>query len=164
MTSKNKIQSVYIESSVISYLTSKPSNDLFVLAKQHMTVLWWDRVLPHLNAYVSEYVLEEILKGDKEASKKRANASKDFPVLNRSGSIDKLAQEYLKAAQLPKEARLDAQHIASATIFALNYLVTWNCAHIANAFIRKKIEKVNLSVGLETPVICTPEELWEIPK
>jgi len=91
MKLKMKIPIVYIETSVISYFTSKPYNDLFVLAKQHMTVIWWERVLPKLDAYISEHVLEEILKGDKQASIKRAEASAKFRVLDRNIEIDRLA-------------------------------------------------------------------------
>jgi predicted nucleic acid-binding protein len=159
---QEKIQTVYVESSVISYFASRPSNDLFVLAKQHMTVMWWERVLPRLDAYISEYVLEEILKGDQGAAKKRGEVSRGFQILGKRPEIERLSKQYLEKAGLPKEAKLDALHIATATVYSLNYLVTWNCTHIANAFIRKKIEIQNKLAGFENPVICTPEELCEI--
>lgn len=153
---------VYIETSVISYYAGNPSRDLIILAHQHLTTMWWEKALPKVELYISEFVRTEIIKGDQTASKKRLEACKLFSVLATSPELESLAEDYFRKLQLPAAAKLDAYHIACATIYQLDYLLTWNCAHIANATLKKQIEKINESFGFETPVICTPEELLEV--
>ncbi|HLB58472.1 MAG TPA: type II toxin-antitoxin system VapC family toxin [Bdellovibrionota bacterium] len=153
---------VYIETSVISYFAAKPSADLLSLAKQHLTTMWWERTLPKVNAHISPFVLEELKAGDQEAANERMQVCKMFPVLDETPEITPLSRAYLVEMKLPERAEADAFHIACATVYQMNFLLTWNCSHIANAFVRRKIEDINLRKGYETPVICTPEELLEI--
>jgi hypothetical protein len=153
---------VYIETSIISYYAGNPSRDLIILAHQHLTTMWWEKALPNVEPYISEFVRAEIIKGDQTASKKRLEASKLFPVLGTSPELESLAEDYFIKLKIPEAAKLDAYHIACATIFQLDYLLTWNCTHIANATLKRQIEKINESFGFETPVICTPEELLEV--
>jgi len=153
---------VYLETSVISYLAARPSRDLLVLAKQHITTMWWDKTLPKVQAYVSAFVMEEIQRGDSNAAAERMRFCESIPLLDKTEEIESLADSYLSVVGIPDRAKLDAYHIACATIYQMDFLLTWNCTHIANAFIRRKIEKINADQGFETPVICTPEELLEV--
>jgi hypothetical protein len=158
----SKKPKVYIETSVISYYAGNPSRDLIILAHQHLTTMWWEKALPKVAPYISEFVRAEIVKGDRSASKRRLETCASFPVLATSAELETLAEEYFKKLGIPESAKVDAYHIACATIFRLDYLLTWNCTHIANAVMKKQIEKINESFGFETPVICTPEELLEV--
>ena len=154
---------VYLETSVISYHTGRASTDLIVRAKQHMTVMWWDQVLPKVEAFISDFVIEEINKGDAAIAAMRLELVSNLKALPRDRvGLGKLVDLYLKKGSLPEKARFDAFHIACATIFEMDYLLTWNCSHIANAFVRRAIERVNADSGYDTPVICTPEELMEV--
>ncbi|MBI5102360.1 MAG: type II toxin-antitoxin system VapC family toxin [Nitrospirae bacterium] len=152
-------ETIYLETSVISYYTAKPSRDIIVLAHQEITREWWDRALRKYDAVISEIVIEEARAGDIEAAKKRLAILKRFEHLDLNPTVDKMAQIYMDKLKLPMKASRDAVHLAVASVHSVDYLVTWNCAHIANGEIIKKLIKVNTSYGIRTPVICTPEEL-----
>ena len=72
-----------------------------------------------------------------------------------------LAEELIIKGAIPEKAELDAYHIAVATVNGIDYLLTWNCSHIANAVMRPKVEAICRFCGYEPPVICTPQELME---
>ncbi len=153
---------VYIETSVISYLTARPSRDLVVAAHQQLTTDWWDLALPQLDGFISPIVLEEIAKGDPQAAQKRLNVAGAFDVLELVPSIKELADLYFAAIELPEKARADAYHLAMAVWHGMDYLVTWNCVHIAGARVKRVVELVSRKQNLQTPIICTPEELMEV--
>jgi hypothetical protein len=155
---------VYIETSVISYYTNKISRDLKIAADQILTRDWWEIVLPKLEPYISEYVLLEIGQGNSIEATIRKQAVKGFESISETQSVVQLAENYLKRLPIPKKAKLDAYHLAAATIFGMDFLVSWNCKHIANAFMIKPIQKINDGLGLPTPVICVPTELMEVLK
>jgi hypothetical protein len=155
-------QSVYIESTVISYLTAKPSRDLIVAAHQQLTREWWDTSLPMLDAFISQFVINEISVGDPEASKARLKASSLFPLLKMGTEIADLAERYFKAIHIPAKARIDAYHLAMATWHGMDYMASWNCTHIVSGRVRTIVEQVNADNDLATPMICTPEELMEV--
>jgi len=152
-------ETIYLETSVISYYTAKPSRDIIVLAHQEITRAWWDRALRKYDAVISEIVIEEARAGDIEAAKKRLAILKKFEHLDLNPMVDKMSQVYVDKLKLPMKAFRDAVHLAVASVHSVDYLVTWNCAHIANGEIIKKLMKINTSYGIITPVICTPEEL-----
>lgn len=152
-------ETIYLETSVISYYTAKPSRDIIVLAHQEITREWWDRALRKYDAVISEIVIEEARAGDIEAAKKRLAILKRFEHLELNPMVDKMSQVYVDKLKLPRKAFRDAVHLAVASVHSVDYLVTWNCAHIANGEIIKKLMKINTSYGIRTPVICTPEEL-----
>jgi hypothetical protein len=106
-------------------------------------------------------VTKEISEGDGKLAETRMRAAYSFRLLHESELVENLAIEYLQETKIPPKAKFDALHIACATIYRIDYLVTWNCAHINNGFVRKIIEKINDLKDLKTPVICTPEELME---
>jgi predicted nucleic acid-binding protein len=155
-------QSVYIESTVISYLTSKPSRDLIVAAHQQITREWWDIALPKLDSFISQFVINEIADGDPVAAKARLQASSHFPQLKMNQEIADLANRYFKAIHIPEKAKTDAFHLATATWHGMDYLVSWNCTHIASGRVRNIVEHINAENDLATPTICTPEELMEV--
>jgi len=154
--------SIYIESSVISYFTARLSKNLIVAAHQQITQEWWDNSLQYFNPFVSPVVIDEISKGDKEAARLRLGKIKNLPLLKVTSDIKKLSENYFSSLQIPQKAEADAYHLAIACWYKIDFLVTWNCTHLANGFIIKQLENINLELGVKTPVICTPEELMEV--
>lgn len=154
--------SVYIETTVVSYLTARPSRDLIVASHQQITHDWWTRVLPSCEPFVSPIVLEEISKGDAEQSRLRVEKLAGFSVLQVTDDVRTLAEIYFKEIDIPEKARADAYHLASAAWHGMDYLISWNCTHITSGRVRAIIEKVNAHQGIRSPIICTPEELMEV--
>jgi hypothetical protein len=150
--------SVYVETSVISYLTALSSRDLLLAAHQQVTREWWSG-RDRFDLLVSEAVLEEIARGDAVAAARRVAAIDGIPVLSATVAAQNLARGFLEAAAMPSKAAIDAAHVAMAATHGVDFLVTWNCTHIANAAVREKIEAVCRAAGFRPPVICTPLEL-----
>lgn len=153
---------VYVETSVVSYLTARTSRDLVVAAHQQLTAEWWEQALPKLEAFVSPVVLEEIGRGDPGAAESRLEAVSAFGVLEVSADVRDLAEHYFAAIDLPERARADAYHLALAVWHGMDYLVTWNCTHIAGGKVKLIVQVANARRGISSPMICTPEELMEI--
>jgi hypothetical protein len=151
---------VYIETSVLSYLTALPSRDFVRAVHQQITIEWWAR-REKFELFVSEAVLAEIRKGDSAAAARRIAAAEGLQILSATVEAQALAGALLRAAVMPQKAAVDAAHVAIAAVHGLDFLMTWNCAHIANAMMRPKIEAVCRAAGIVPPVICTPEELQE---
>ena len=154
--------SVYIESTVVSYLTGRPSRDIIISAHQQITREWWDVALPKLDPFMSQFVISEIAMGDTEASRARLKIASHFPLLDLVPDVTALAGRYFKAIHIPEKARTDAFHLAMATWHGIDFMVSWNCTHIASGRVRNIVEQVNESLDLTTPTICTPEELMEV--
>lgn len=152
--------SIYIESSIPSYLTAKPSRDLVKAARQQITQEWWERK-NNFELFISEVVIQEISQGNQEAAQRRLDTVGSFPVLTLEEDALAFARKLITAHLLPDKALLDALHIAVAAYNGMDYLLTWNCKHIANAVMRPKIEQMCRSMDLVPPVICTPDELLE---
>jgi predicted nucleic acid-binding protein len=152
---------LYIETSVISYYTSRPSRDLIAAGHQQITQQWWFHQLSWYEPYISEVVHEEISRGDAAAVELRLSVVQGFARLVVTPEVTRLAREYYAALDLPDKARLDALHLALAVQHGMDYLVSWNFAHIVGARPRGIIQKINYRMQVETPVICTPEELIE---
>ncbi|MCI5120135.1 MAG: PIN domain-containing protein [Candidatus Electrothrix sp. AUS4] len=152
---------VYIETSVISYLTAKPSNDLRAMANQSATMDWWETQRQNYSVFVSELVISEAGKGHPEAAQRRLAAIADLPLLQISPEVRVLAQAFIQHHALPPKAEADAYHVAIAIVNGAEYLLTWNCTHIANAHTRPKIESTCRKLGYEPSIICTPLELTE---
>ncbi|MFL5538093.1 MAG: type II toxin-antitoxin system VapC family toxin [Longimicrobiaceae bacterium] len=153
---------VYVETSVISYLAANPSGDLITRAHQEATRRWWARGA-RWNLIVSSAVWIEAMKGDHATALKRMGLLAALPAVTADSRTRDLAAELLARGALPQQARVDADHVAIATVNAMDYLVTWNLKHIGNAVIRKRLEGICRSCGYEPPVICTPEALLEAP-
>jgi hypothetical protein len=150
---------LYLETTIPSYLVSRPSRDLVVAGRQEITRLWWERRKADFRLVVSQVVLDEAAEGDREAAFKRLAMLKSVPLLAVTEAVVSLAEDLLKSKALPRKAARDAAHIAVSTIHGVNYLLTWNCAHLANAETFSGVEAVCFSAGYKCPVICTPDEL-----
>ena len=130
-------------------------------ANQEATRKWWDESRAKFELFISQLVIGEISNGDPEAVKRRIAVVEDLPELALTDKAEALAAKLLLGAALPQKAKADALHIAIATVHGMDYLLTWNCTHIANAIMRPKIESICRAAGYEPPVICTPPELGE---
>ena len=150
---------LYIETSVISYLVARPSKDLLMAAHQQVTQDWWNQRRAQFDVYVSSLVIQEASQGDAQAAASRLNTLQDIPLLELRNEARDLAEQFIRYKALPKKANEDSLHIAIATIYGLDYLLTWNCKHIANAEIQKRIAKISVEQGYDMPIICTPLEL-----
>ena len=153
--------SVYIETSVISYLIARPSNDVRVAAAQVATIDWWETRKPGFDTYVSELVVAEAERGDPSAASQRLEAIRDLGRLEVTSAVRGLARALLEEGAVPKSSEVDAYHIATAAANGMDYLLTWNCTHIANATRRGSIERTCQRHGYVPPIICTPVELME---
>ncbi len=151
--------SLYIETTVPSYYVSRDSRDVVVLAHQQITRLWWETRLVDFDAYVSPVVLLEARGGDPEQAQKRIEILAQFPILEANEATERLAARYMKELRLPASAIRDAAHLAFASVYEMDFLVTWNCAHIANGENVRSLTRFNTATGITTPIICTPEEL-----
>jgi predicted nucleic acid-binding protein len=152
---------VYLETTIISYLTAWRSPQLIVAAHQESTRDWWDDERHLFDLYISEAVVQEALLGDPSAAQKRLEVLRDLTELQITDEARRLAKELVEKTPIPRTARVDALHIATATVHGMDYLLTWNCRHIANAVMRKSLTAICEAAGYEIPVICTPLELIE---
>jgi predicted nucleic acid-binding protein len=151
---------VYIETTVISYLTARPSRDLVRAAQQQITREWWDQ-RGRYELFVSELVLAEASVGDATAAADRLGATEGLAVLRISLQADALAEALVSKLAIPPSALRDAVHVAVCAANGLEYLLTWNCRHLANLHQRAKIEQVCREAGFVPPIIGTPNELLE---
>jgi predicted nucleic acid-binding protein len=152
---------LYIETSVISYLTARPSRDVIALGHQQLTREWWERAAHEFDFYASRLVVAEAQFGDPTAAAARLALLEPITLLAETAESRVLARKLLAAGGLPPKAASDALHIAIATVHGMDYLVTWNCKHIANARMLRFVAEKCRGAGFEVPVICTPEELAE---
>lgn len=151
---------VYLETSVISFLTARPSRDVVKLAKQELTRVWWDKNRSNYDFYVSEPVVDEIQRGDAQAAQQRLDIVANLPRLSVNKEVEALQERFFTTKILPDKAKADALHIAIAVVHGMAYLATWNCTHINNATLRHKIANVVACAGYTEVVMATPEELW----
>lgn len=149
---------MYIETSVISYLAARRSRNIVIAAHQQVTRQWW-RSRSSYRLFVSQIVRDEAAVGDPTARAGRLRALRGVPALAVTDEATQLAGELVRRGALPKKATVDAFHIGIAAAHQIEYLLTWNCKHIANATMRGTIDAICRSAGLTPPIICTPEEL-----
>ena len=152
---------VYLETTVIGYLAMRVSGMLRVAANQQTTREWWDTRRQGFELFVSRFVLDECGDGDPVAAEERMVYLEAIPVLQTPDDVNVLAESLVAGVPLPETAVIDALHIAVAAVNGVDYLLTWNCKHIANPSLRPRIERVCREMGYEPPVICTPQELLE---
>ena len=152
-------ETVYIETSILGYLTARSTKDLILAANIEITRDWWEFRRNAFILYTSEAVLDEVAQGDAEIAAQRLEILRDFPLLALNQAVQDLAAQFLARSSLPPKARVDAIHIAAATIHGMDYLLTWNCKHIANAQIQGKLAEISLDFGYVLPILCMPNEL-----
>lgn len=151
---------VYIESSVISYLASRPSRDIIVAGRQAITLDWWESQRHRFELRISILVEEEIGKGDAEAAAKRLALVAGIPSLASSDEAVRVAERLLERGAVPAGSEEDALHIGIAAAQGADFLLTWNFKHINNAETKSAIVAVIASFGYVCPQLCSPEELW----
>ncbi len=152
---------VYLETTVVSYLTAWRSRELVMAANQEATREWWDDRRRNFDLFVSQAVVQEAVAGDADAAGRRLDALKRIAELEITDAVRDLAKALMAGVPFPEKAQIDALHIAVATVHGMDYLLTWNCHHIANARLRHQIESVCEANGYAAPIICTPLELLE---
>jgi hypothetical protein len=153
------MESVYLETTFISYLVARPSRDVIVVGHQQTTQEWWANRRSEFACLVSQVVLDEASVGDPAEVQKRLAIIGGLPTLAITDDANALTQAIMAAGILPPQAVRDAAHVAVAAIHAVDYLLTWNCRHLANAQIARRIAVVCEKLGRNMPIICTPEEL-----
>lgn len=151
---------VYLETTIPSFLTSRPSNDLILAGQQQLTLRWWSSRRRHYGLFISALVLAEAGKGDSSAARKRLAAIEGLPMLEIDPETIALADAILAVGLIPQQASADAGHIAVAARHGIDYLLTWNCKHIANAEIIRRLDQVIRDRGFRPPTVCTPTELF----
>lgn len=153
---------VYIETSVVSYLTAKPSRDIMIAGHQEATRELWTILSTKFEPYISALVYQESSKGDPEKSQMRLSAIAKFSMLDIDDEARFLAEKIITKKGIPKEYPEDALHIAVAAVNGIEVIITWNFAHLNNPFTRKKVRKIVETEGYICPEICSPEELLEV--
>ncbi|MDE0457552.1 MAG: type II toxin-antitoxin system VapC family toxin [Chromatiales bacterium] len=154
-----KKPSIYIETSVVSYLVAEPSINIVTAARQALTRQWWNERRQDYDLYISEFVVSEAASGGPLMANRRLAALAGLTEIELTEPATDLARMLVEEGPLPARAALDALHIAIAVAGGMEYLLTWNFKHLANATIRNQIERKCRSGGFEPPIICTPEEL-----
>ena len=152
---------VYIETSIVSYLRQRPSGQVVAAARQILTRRWWDDERRNYELVTSQYVIDEAADGDPHLAQERLDSLDDIPLLQLGPDIDAVAGEIMSRAILPPKAQVDALHIATAAHHRIDYLLTWNCTHIANARILPRIQRVLVDMNCWVPIICTPAEMLD---
>jgi hypothetical protein len=154
---------VYIETSIVSYLAAWPSKDPLRQAHQIATKRWWTTRADAFSLCTSQIVIEEARAGDADAASERLTVLRGLALIELGPDVLDLADRLIAGHALPEKARVDAAHVAAAASNGVEYLMTWNCKHLANAVLRDKIEEVCTVQGFRAPLICTPLELLEEP-
>jgi hypothetical protein len=152
---------LYIETSIVSYLRQRPSTQIVTAARQVLTHQWWNHERSSYELVTSQYVIDEASDGDANLAKERLESLDGIPLLPAEPDVEIIANEIIGRAILPAKAVFDALHIAIVAHHRIEYLLTWNCRHIANAKILPRIHGVLNDLSVPIPIICTPEEMVE---
>jgi hypothetical protein len=156
-----KVRSVYVETTVVSYFTARPSRDVIVAARQESTRELWPRLISEFDSYISVLVREEASKGDDVQASLRKQAIEPFTTLDTDAAANTLALKIVEGHGIPEEYPEDALHIAVAAVNGMDVLVTWNFAHLNNPFTRMIVRQIVEDAGYQCPEICSPDELIE---
>ena len=152
-------KTVYIETSVVSYLTARPTGDLLAAAWQKITVDWWDMQRNRFDLYTSDVTVEEAGRGNPEAAALRLKALSGIPILPITEVVVEVSRALIQGGALPAKALNDALHIAVSAVHGIDYLLTWNYRHLDNAETKPLIRSVCATHDYNSPEICTPQEL-----
>jgi len=155
------METVYLETTFISYLVALPSRDLIVAAHQKITSDWWMNERNKYTCCVSQFVIDEASVGDSVEIQKRLVIIDNIHALEVTEEVEHLAKTILTSGVIPQKTPNDAAHIAVAAVHKVDFLLTWNCKHLANAHILKRIRILCEKQNYPMPYVCTPEELME---
>lgn len=161
MTNVDNKESVYLETTIPSYLTARPPTNLIAAGEYAVTQQWWKTRSARYHLYISEAVVEEASRGDPNAAQRRLELISNLDELSIDEQVISLTTTILETGLIPQKAAADAVHIAVAARHGVDYLLTWNCKHIANAEIIRRISYVISQEGYFVPIVCTPRELLE---
>lgn len=155
--------SVYLETTIISYLVGWLSRDsLLVASNQELTREWWEKRRRNFELFASTAVVDEARRGEAKLADERLQFLSEVELLDVTSEVRSLGAELIRAARIPSKAEIDALHIAVAALNGMTYLLSWNCAHIVNAVTLPRVYDVCRRNGYEPPFVCTPQELMEI--
>jgi hypothetical protein len=155
------IPRLYLETTIPSYLVARRSQDLRLAADQETTREWWEQRRHHFDLFVSDLVLREARRGDAQFAAARLEKLRDIAILSAAPAAEQLAERLLRDGIIPAIAADDATHLGYAAAHNMDFLLTWNCRHINNRTLERRIERACLACGLTCPVICAPTELME---
>lgn len=158
------LPTAYLETTIPSYLAARPSRDLVVAAHQQVVHEWWRTACKRFDLFISEAVLDEIRAGDSEVVEKRLAIVEGIPILGINEEVRFLLRTYDRGLGLRGRARADLPHFAFAVAYEMDFLITWNCSHIANGTIIRRLLHLNERLQRPTPLIVTPEEVLESPE
>jgi predicted nucleic acid-binding protein len=153
---------VYIETSIVSYLTARPSSDLLAAAWQKVTVDWWGTQRHRFDLFISDIVIEEAGRGGSEAADRRLEALSGIQLLAINEEVVSLSEMLVQKGAAPRKAIGDSLHIAAAAVHGIDYLLTWNYRHIDNAEAKPVIRRICLESNYGYPEICTPQQLMGV--
>lgn len=153
---------VYIETSIVSYLTARPSNNLVAAAWKKETVDWWETQRKRFALFISQVVIEEARRGDASAASRRLAALDGIEILHLDKRCVELSKALINEGGMPKKALDDALHVAVAAVHGMDFLLTWNCRHIENAETKPKIRKIIERHGYQCPEVATPTGLMGV--
>jgi len=151
---------IYIETTIPSYLTANPSRDIFQLARQGITRQWWETKRQDYDLVTSNFTIIECKRGDPVAAQRRIDCIKGIPLLQITGDIYELSNNYLELLSIPDDSKTDTLHLAICVISQIDYLLTWNCKHLG-AITMQKIQTYNERRGLYVPILTTPEAFFD---
>jgi predicted nucleic acid-binding protein len=154
---------VYVETTIFSVLLARPTNNLIEAARQQTTRIWWQNDADKFDLFTSEAVRLEALIGDAEMARQRVEYIRSIPFLAVTPEAEQLAQRILSRRWLPEKAKVDALHLAIATVHGTEFLATWNFKHLANVFISRQITKHLVELGYNPPFVCSPQQLSGAP-
>ena len=153
------MSTVYIETTIVGHIAGRVHPDPSVADRQQVTRDWWRDHAPAYDVFISQLVIDECSDGDPSAAAERLEVVKSLDLLQSTNEVDDLADALIAEKAVPASEPRDAFHIAIAAVNGVDYLLTWNYKHIANATLRSRIEHVCRDAGFEPPIICTPDEL-----
>jgi len=155
------METVYIETSIFSYLTAKPSRNIIAVARQQLTIEWWEDHRHNYELFTSNAVIAEASQGDNNSAKARLESLRGISILEITLDCQNIAEKIMSDTPMPAKAQDDALHAAISSYHKMDYLLTWNCRHLANAHLIPKLKSAVEAIGYHFPQICTPEELME---
>ena len=152
------MDTVYIETSIVSHATAWLSKDPLSAILQRQAKQWWDQERTNYRLVTSQFVIDEASDGDAEAARLRLEMLDGIPLLLHTEQVEEIAEELIRRSLMPEKAKLDALHVASAAVGGVHYLLTQNCKHIANAHVLPRVYDFLEDLGLPRLLICTPAE------
>ena len=152
--------SLYLETTILSYLAARTSDRMIIAGKQALTHEFWERERSDFDLFVSDYVYEECEKGDPDVAKRRLTLLNGISILKKTPDVEPLADLYMKLLSIPSKSKIDAQHLAICCVYGIDILLSWNCAHLGIESMQV-ILKYNNSHGLLTPQMITPDYIVE---